>query len=155
MKTFLSPYDEAQFVAIGNTKVSAPCFNDILTITDGESIGTFNTNYYAEKPAASVKQLGKGKAYYFGGAFGEDTAKYFIERERLSAPMGMDSLIELPEEIELAVRGEHIILINYGEKPVTMKCIGTFKELISDTILESVISIQVLPLYNLRILDKS
>lgn len=120
--TFLSPYDEAQFVTLGDAKVSAPCFNDVLKTTDGEAIGTFDSNYYAGKPAASVKKLGKGKAYYFGGAFGEDTAKYFIEREGLTAPMGIDAQIDIPEHIELAVRGEYAVLLNYGEEPVTMKC---------------------------------
>lgn len=139
--TFLSPYDEAQFVTLDDTKISAPCFNDILTITDGEVIGTFDSNYYAGKPAVSVKKLGKGKAYYFGGAFGEDTAKYFIDKEGLTAPLGIDSLIDIPENIELAVRGEHIILLNYGEEAVTMKCSGKFKELISDTVVENQIVI--------------
>lgn len=139
--TFLSPYDKAQFVTTGNAKVSAPCFNDVLRITDGESIGTFESNYYAGKPAVSVKKLGKGKAYYFGGAFGEDTAKYFIEREGLKTPMGVDALIEIPENIELAIRGVHIILLNYGEEAVSMKCTGKFHELISDTVFENQITL--------------
>lgn len=139
--TFLSPYDKAQFVTLDDAKISAPCFNDILKITDGEAIGTFDSNYYAGKPAASVKELGKGKAYYFGGAFGEDTAKYFIEREGLTAPLSIDSLIDIPENIELAVRGEHIILLNYSEEAVTMKCSGKFHELISDTVVENQIVI--------------
>ena len=122
-------------------KISAPCFNDVLTMTDGEAIGTFDSNYYAGKPAVSVKKLGKGRAYYFGGAFGEDTAKYFIDKEGLTAPLGIDSLIDIPENIELAVRGEHIILLNYGEEAVTMKCSGKFKELISDTVVENQIVI--------------
>lgn len=139
--TFLSPYDEAQFVTIDDTKVSAPCFNDVLHITDGESIGTFESNYYAGKPAVSVKKHGNGKVYYFGGAFGEDTAKCFIELERLTAPMGVDALIEIPENIELAIRGEHIILLNYGEEAVSMKCTGKFHELISDTVVENQITL--------------
>lgn len=135
--TFLSPYDEAQFVTIDGTRVSAPCFNDILELTDGEAIGTFCSNYYAGKPAVSKKKLGKGKAYYFGGAFAEDTAKYFIEREGLTAPLGLANLLDFPEEIELAVRGEYVILLNYGEAAVTVNCNGTFKELITDTIVEN------------------
>ena len=149
--TFLSPYDEAQFVTISNTQVSAPCFNDVLSITDGESIGTFHTNYYAGKPAASVKKLGKGKAYYFGAAFAEDTAKYFLEREGFHSPLNIDKLIELPEEIELAVRGEYIILLNYKEKPVTIKCTGKFEELISDAVLENEIKINAVDVVVLQI----
>ncbi len=139
--TFLSPYDEAQYATIGDGKISAPCFNDVLRITDGKAIGTFDSNYYAGKPAISVKNLGKGKAYYFGGAFGEDTAKYFIEKEGLATPLGINKLIEIPEEIEVAVRGSYIILLNYEDEAVTMQCSGIFKELISDTVVKNQIVI--------------
>ena len=132
--TFLSPYDDAQYVTIGDTKVSAPCFNDILRITDGASLGTFTTNYYAGKPALSVKELGQGKVYYFGGAFGEDTAKAFLDLEGLAAPYGISELLELPEHIELAVRGDYIILLNYGEEEVKIPCAVTFCDLITGTV---------------------
>jgi len=131
--TFLSPYDEEQFVNIGDRKVSAPCFNDVLKITDGECIGTFENNYYKNKPAAAVKNIGKGKVYYFGGAFAEDTAKAFIETESINTPMNIDSYIDLPENIELAIRGNHIFLLNYNEEPVEMKCSKTFTDIISNT----------------------
>lgn len=140
--TFLSPYDKELFVTIGDTKVSAACFNDVLKITDGEVIGSFDSNYYAGKPAVSVKKLSNGKAYYFGGAFGEDTAKYFIEREGLTAPLGIDALIDIPEEIEVAVRGGHIILLNYGENAVTMKCSGKFRDLITGEVFEKQIVVK-------------
>lgn len=140
--TFLSPYDKAQSVTIGDAQISAPCFNDILSITDGEVIGTFNSNYYAGKPAVSMKKLGKGKAYYFGGAFAEDTATYFIERETLKAPLNMDKLMKLPEEIELAVRGDYIILLNYGETPVTVTCTTPFTDVISGQTFEQEITIK-------------
>ncbi len=140
--TFLSPYDEAQFVTIKGTTVSAPCFNDILTVTDGEILGTFRSNYYAGKPAVSVKKLGNGKAYYFGGAFGEDTAKFFIEEAGLTAPFGIDTQMELPEDIEVAIRGDYIILLNYGDETVTLNCTGSYKELISDTVFEHQIVIK-------------
>ncbi len=132
--TFLSPYDSEQFVTIGDARISAPCFNDVLKITDGEAIGTFDSNYYAGKPAVSAKKLGRGMAYYFGGAFGEDTARYFIDSIGLEAPLHLNELMDLPEEIEVAVRGEHIILLNYCEEAVTIPCRGSFRELISDTV---------------------
>ncbi len=140
--TFLSPYDKAQSVTIGDAHISAPCFNDILSITDGEVIGTFNSNYYAGKPAVSMKKRGKGKAYYFGGAFAEDTATYFIERESLTAPLDIDKFMKLPKEIELAIRGNHIILLNYGETPVTVTCTAPFTDMISGQTFEQEITIK-------------
>lgn len=131
--TFLSPYDEAQQVELYDKTVSAPCFNDVLKITDGEPIGTFKTNYYRSKPAASVKTISKGKIYYFGAAFAEDTAKAFIELEGLSAPMNLDRCLNLPEHIELAVRGDAIFLLNYNEEAVEINCSENFVDMITGT----------------------
>lgn len=129
--TFLSPYDEEQLVDIGNKKVSAPCFNDILKITDGEEIGVFENNYYKGKSAVSVKNVGKGKVYYFGAAFNEDTAKAFVDMENLKPPMNLHEVIDLPENIELAVRGEYIFLLNYGQESVEFNCHAKFKDMIT------------------------
>lgn len=129
--TFISPYDEAQYVNMNGRRVSAPCFNDILNITDGECVGTFETNYYGGKPAVSVKNIGKGKIYYFGGAFAEDTAKAFIDMEEIKPPQGIGELLDIPEEIELAVRGEYIFLINFDEKPIEIPCKKKFTDVIN------------------------
>lgn len=127
--TFLSPYDEEQYVNMNGVRVSAPCFNDVLTVTDGECIGTFENNYYSGKPAVSVKNIGKGKVYYFGGAFAEDTAKAFIDMENLTTDITRD--IEIPEETELAIRGNYIFLLNYGAEKTEMKIHKSFTDVIT------------------------
>ncbi len=154
--TFLSPYDEAQRVNWNHetldytstdaccrtlhTEVSAPCFNDILLPTTAEIIGTFENNYYAGKPAATVNNVGAGKVYYYGAAFAEDTAKAFIESEGLVTP-SVAERIDLPEQVELAVRGDYMILMNFDEKPVEMNCNGSFPDLITGTVFEGKIVI--------------
>ena len=140
--TFLSPYDKEQYVNIGENRVSAPCFNDVLQITDGVQLGTFESSYYAGKPALSVKKVGKGRVYYFGAAFGEDCAKAFIELENLSAPKDLDRLIDMPESVELAVRGEYIFLLNYGEDRIEMNCSASFKDIISGEVCTDKITIE-------------
>ena len=140
--TFLSPYDKDQYVNIGEKRVSAPCFNDVLQITDGVQLGTFESNYYAGKTALSLKKVGKGRVYYFGAAFAEDCAKAFIELEKLGSPMDLDSLIDMPESLELAVRGEYIFLLNYGEDQVEMNCSASFKDMISGEVFTDKITIK-------------
>lgn len=130
--TFLSPYDEEQYVVIGENRVSAPCFNDVLQITDGEEIGTYESNYYQGNPAVSAKKLGKGKAYYFGAAFNEDTAKAFIDMENITPPEIARGL-NLPESIELAVRGEYIFLMNYSGESTEISCCEKFTDVINGT----------------------
>lgn len=140
--TFLSPYDEEQFVNIGNKRISAPCFNDILEITDGTQLGTFESNYYAGKPALSVKETGKGKVYYFGAAFAEDTANAFIELINIRPPMGLDELIDIPENVELAIRGKYIFLLNYCADRIEMNCYEKFKNMISGEVYSDKIIIE-------------
>ncbi len=140
--TFLSPYDEPQYVYIGDKKVSALCFNDVLRITDGQEIGTFTSNYYAGKTAASVKSVESGKVYYYGAAFSEDTAKCFLELEQLTAPMDIDKFITIPETIELAIRGNYIILLNYDNHTVQMPCTKSCRNLLTGEIFHEQIFIQ-------------
>lgn len=130
--TFLSPYDEEQYVTIGENRVSAQCFNDVLKITDGEVIGAFENNYYSGKPAVSVKKIGEGKAYYFGAAFGEDTAKAFIELENMQSPK-ISAGLRIPESVELAIRGEYIFLMNYSGESMEIECGAAFKDMINGT----------------------
>jgi beta-galactosidase len=129
--TFLSPYDEEQYVNVGTERVSAPCFNDVLKITDGEEAGVYENNYYTGKTAVSVKNIGKGKVYYFGAAFSEDSARAFIELENIKPPMGIDNLINIPESIELAIRGDYIFLLNYSGEKTEMECFAPFKDMLS------------------------
>ncbi|MBQ3427549.1 MAG: beta-galactosidase [Clostridia bacterium] len=116
--TFLSQYDAEQYVELGGKRVSAPCFNDILSVTDGEAAGVFLNNYYACKPAASVKNIGNGRVYYFGAAFAEDTASAFIDLIGLKSPVDWD----IPESVELAIRGKYAFLLNYNGDPVSVPC---------------------------------
>jgi beta-galactosidase len=118
-------------VTVGTERVSAPCFNDVLKITDGEEAGVYENNYYAGKTAVSVKNIGKGKVYYFGAAFSEDSARAFIELENIKPPMGIDNLINIPESIELAIRGDYIFLLNYSGEKTEMECFAPFKDMLS------------------------
>ncbi len=131
--TFLSSSDEMQFVKLGDQRVSAPCFNDVLSLTDGESVGVFENNFYGGKCAVSLNRVGKGKVYYFGGAFGEDTARGFLALEQIGAPLDLDCLIDLPEEVELAIRGEYIFLLNHTAKSLTLPCAVPFWNLITES----------------------
>lgn len=123
--TFLSPYDEPQYVNMGGKRISAPCFNDIISVTDGEEIGVFENNYYAGKTAVAVKNVGKGKVYYFGGAFNEDAAKAFIELVQIKSPVDWN----IPESVELTIRGDYAFLLNYDSNSVSFPCDKLYDEL--------------------------
>ncbi len=139
--TFLTPCDEPQFIELDGKRVSAPIFNDILDITDGEPIAYFSSDYYKGKCAASLKKIGNGKVYYFGSAFAEDTAKAIISLVGIKTPLELSNLIDIPESIELAIRGDFIFLLNYNANPITFDCKEAFVNVISGEELQGSITI--------------
>lgn len=116
----------------------SPIFG-IMEQQSGPSGWNFRIIHATPKPGRL--RLWTLQAIAHGAAFAEDTAKHFIERERLHAPLETESFFELPEEIELAIRGDYIILLNYGETPVTFTCDVPFTDLITGTCFEHEIMI--------------
>lgn len=149
--TLLGLKDQPQTVNLNGKRVSAPFHNDVLEVTDGEVVGTFESNYYAGAPALVKKQLGSGKAYYFGAAFGEDSARALLTLEGITSPAGLSEVLEIPEEVELAVRGEYVFLLNYLPNGVEIPCKATFDELISSAVVKEKIS---LPAYGVAVLKR-
>ena len=143
--TFLTPYDEKQSV----DGISAPVFNDILEVTDGEVLGTFDSNFYAGKPALVRKSVGKGRVYYFGSVFGEDIVRSLLKREGVSVPMGLDAKLEIPETVELAIRGDCVFLLNYLPSEAKIPCKGAFEALLGEGERAGVIT---LPPYGVAVL---
>lgn len=120
--TFRAVVEETQTVNLFGQSISADVFNDILCPDGGRVIGTYEQDYYRGSPAVTVKEWGKGKVYYFGGTFGEDTVKAFLREEGIGIPHGLDRVLTLPRDVEVAVRGEAVFLLNYADHEVTVSC---------------------------------
>ncbi len=131
--TGVSLEGEGAWVTVDGARISAPFFNDILTLIDAEAVGFYDNRYYKGACALSERRVGKGKAMYFGGAFGEDSARALLKREGIGAPDGWEKILDLPEEVELAVRGEYAFLLNYTENTLTIPCKAPLYDLIAKT----------------------
>ncbi len=129
--TLVSHSAPNSFIDLGGRIVSAPECNDILEVSDGEIIGTYTNDYYCGKPAASVNKVENGKVYYFGAAFSEEAADAFLEIEHLAPPCGIGELFDLPAQVEIALRGEYLFLLNYYKEPVSFTCHGEYTDIIS------------------------
>lgn len=122
--TFVGPYDEMEKIKWGSDDLEAPVFNDILEPLNQDAVveGVYKGNYYDGKPALISSKVGKGRAYYYGGAFSKQTAEIFLNKLGLSNPYS--DIIELPEECEIAVREKEgkrfIFILNYKEYPVNI-----------------------------------
>jgi beta-galactosidase len=119
--TFVSPADEDAMVDWAGTKIQAAVFNDILEPLAGAEIaGTYTNNYYSGRAGLICRSEGRGKTYYFGGAFSADTAAVFLAKLGLANPYG--DLFELPESCEISCREKDGIrfffILNYAAKPL-------------------------------------
>ncbi|MCM1027311.1 MAG: beta-galactosidase [Roseburia sp.] len=116
--SFVAP-DESPVMAEWDGSVfEAAVFNDLLTAAgeQAEVLGTYCSSYYAGTPALIRNRFGKGETYYFGGAFGEDAVRVFLEK--LGAAEPYRELVRLPESCELAVREaedgrRYLFVLNY------------------------------------------
>ena len=114
--TFVSPADGTVYADWDGTRIEAAVFNDLLAplTEDAKVEARFSSSYYAGTPALISRKQGKGRVYYFGGAFSEHTAEIFLEKLGVAEPYA-DTVV-LPEGCELAVReGEqtYLFVLNY------------------------------------------
>ena len=124
----------------------AAVFNDLLAPSGdrAEVLATYTSSYYAGTPALICNHFGKGEAYYFGGAFAEDTVRIFLNKLGVSEPFG--DLLRLPESCELAVREKegrrYLFVLNYSAEQTEITLNKSLSNLLSEKREEGKISIE-------------
>lgn len=121
--TYVAPDEGEVYADWDGTKICAAVFNDLLEpIGNGKVEARYEGTYYEGAPALISNVYGKGKAYYFGGAFNDDTAKIFIEKLGVANPY--KEIISLPESCEIAVREKgdkkYMFVLNFSKEKVTI-----------------------------------
>lgn len=133
--TFIGPNDEPGTACWADHALDCPVFNDILeAATDDARIeARFDSNYYAGAPALISRKVGKGRGYYFGGAFSEAAATLFLHMLRLDEPYA--DAFDLPAQCELAVRRKgndaYAFCLNYTRENQTIHLRHPARELLS------------------------
>ena len=125
--SFVAPDDGHVMAEWDGAEFEAAVFNDLLAPVgdNAEVLGTYISSYYAGCPALIRNRFGKGEAYYFGGAFAEDTVRVFLDKLGESEPY--EEWIRLPESCELAVREKggkkYLFVLNYSaeQAEITLK----------------------------------
>lgn len=128
--SFIAPDAGAVTVDWEDTQLTANVFADQLeAVGDAKVVGTYTSDYYAGAGALVCRALGKGKAYYYGSAFNEESARIFLEKLGVASPYR--ALVEVPESCELAVRSKdgekYLFVLNYEPTPaeITLHQSGT------------------------------
>lgn len=132
--TYVAPDDGKAYADWNGTKLHADIFNDLLEAEGtGQVEARYEGTYYAGTPALISNEVGKGKVYYFGGAFSEETVKAFIDKLNIAEPY--KDIISLPQVCELAVREkngrEYIFVLNYSKEAVDIKLEKPMTDLIT------------------------
>ena len=111
--TFVGPEDEASLAEMDGEQMEMAVFNDILlpTAPDARVEAVYIRNYYEGKPAVVSRPVGKGRAWYYGAAFTARAARRMLRKLGFGEPW--EKAIKLPGELELAVRGKYLIVLNY------------------------------------------
>ena len=120
--SFIAPDEGEVLVDIGGKRIQASVFMDQCSALPGaEVVGSFVNGPYAGKGALISHPYGKGKTYYYGSAWNEDTASFFLEMLGAAGPYKEE--VELPAEVELAVRRKgdqrYFFFLNYAKEEKT------------------------------------
>ena len=132
--SFVAPDEGTVEMEWDGERMEAAVFNDILApVSDtARVLGTYCGSYYAGEPAFICNRFGSGKAYYFGGAFGLDTARIFLKKLGVANPYG--NRITAPECCEIAVRTKggdgFLFVLNYADREAAIQLKEGMEELL-------------------------
>ena len=110
-----------------DTLVEAPVFNEVLAATgDNVSVlASYASDYYAQQPAVTLHQKGKGRVVHFGSFFTPQNLTALLDSLEIEDPFA--PWADIPAEIQTVVRSSgaerFCFLLNFTNKsqPVTFK----------------------------------
>jgi beta-galactosidase len=142
--TFVAPDESGITVDWDGVELDAPVFNDILEpLGRARVLGTYRQGYYAGKAGLLCSAYGKGRVYYFGGAFSRETASVFLRKLGIAEPHA--GVIGAPEscEITLRVKGDkgYYFVLNYAKKAAVITLKRELRDLYSGKILSGVVEL--------------
>jgi beta-galactosidase len=110
--------------AVSNVHTEAPFFNEILApvADDITVLATFTADYYADKPAVSLRQHGRGRVAYFGTFFTLPNVTALLDTLAIEDPLG--AWAEIPAEVQVNVRSGETerlcFLLNFSNERKTI-----------------------------------
>ncbi len=129
-------------------------FAEVLRPTTARVIAKWDRDYLKDSPAATERQVGKGKAVYFGSLLNVDAARYLIKRyaaENKLKPLVADA----PEQVEVRSRTKgktnFYFLLNHGDSSATVNVGDGFSDALTD---EPAAASLTLPPFGYRVLKR-
>ena len=142
--SFIAPDAGTVTVDWGGDALEAAVFTDLVEpLEGGVREGVYTSDYYAGSGALVSNCVGRGKVYYYGTAFTESAARTFLEKLGVANPYG--ELLELPESVELAVRGscsrQYAFVLNYKKAPAAIRVRRPMKDLLTGETVEGAVEL--------------
>ena len=112
--------DEHNVVMYENTEYKAVDLCDVIHAETAEVLATYKSDFYAEKPALTVNQFGKGKAYYIAFKSGSDFLQDFYDSIIKESSIQPCIASALPEGVSVAMRenahGKFVFVMNFSNE---------------------------------------
>jgi beta-galactosidase len=121
---------------LSDASSEAPIFNEVLArVTDDVSIlASYVSDYYAGKPAVSLRQQGQGRVVYFGSFFTPQNVTALLDALAIRDPL--KAWAEIPAEIQATVRSNEAerfcFLLNFTNEPRTVSFEGSAFDLLEE-----------------------
>ncbi|MDR3597210.1 beta-galactosidase trimerization domain-containing protein, partial [Clostridium sp.] len=159
-----SLYDnEVNYIEFKDTKIDGlkdsyevKDYCDLIHAETAEVLGVYKNDFYADMPALTVNNYGKGKAYYIAARTGEDFNNDFYSK--LINDLNIKSVIDgnLPKGVTAQMRcnkdNTYIFVMNFTEEEKTVT-LGKeeYVDMISDEVVRKEINLNK---YGVRILKQ-
>jgi beta-galactosidase len=137
-QTYQPPSRDQNAVQFGNSQTPVPVrvFGEELRATTAQIVGRWRRDYLRDRPAATERQVGKGKAVYYGSLFNLESARYLMQRyakEQRLQPL----LTGVPPAVEVARRvtdtREFYFLLNHSDTAAAVSPGAGFVDVVTGT----------------------
>ena len=112
---------------------------DLIHLEGAEEISAYQKDFYAQMPAVTVNNLGKGRAYYIATSSSDEFYNAFLQD--VCKECGITSVFEPAEGVEATVRenenGSFLFLLNHNDTEVSVSVKDYYEEIISGKKLEA------------------
>jgi len=114
--------NQVRFVEGPSGAVEVALWFEVLAPTTAHPLAIYQADYYAGRPAATVRKVGQGRAIYVGVLAGADF--YGLLFDWLLPLVQVEPLLDTPPGVEAAARvgpaGRVLFLLNHSDAPATV-----------------------------------
>lgn len=108
--------------------------------TTASVLGRYATEYFKNDIAFTKNDYGKGRVYYYGSSFNKEAVEYILDETGVKAPLS--EMIEVPDTVELAMRGDCLFVLNYKKEEAVLKLKKTMIDAVTRETLSGTVNLK-------------